>query len=225
MIDHITFTGIDARTPLEKVRGIHEEYPNVEFGVLVGSRTGQLSRFPGVTRLSQWKEFFHKHSIPAAIHLCGVMSRSVLKRNWIIVSALVDGYDRVQLNLPVEMRRNYNHVIREFAQIVPKLIIQHNSNWESVPILHKRIEYLFDRSGGRGRFNLEQWPVPNPDGRCGYSGGLSPKNVHLALEFLHQFPDRHVWLDMESGVRTNDWLDLDKVRQVCSQVHEQGKLL
>ncbi|GAA4256618.1 hypothetical protein HLK65_28415 [Azospirillum formosense] len=27
------------------------------------------------------------------------------------------------------------------------------------------------------------------------------------------------WIDMESGVRTDDWLDLDKVEAVCRAVY------
>ena len=83
---------------------------------------------------------------------------------------------------------------------------------------HPRIEYLFDESGGRGKRGdwPDPWPVL-PGMRCGYAGGLGPDNVDEALEFVERHPDARIWLDMESGVRTNDWMDLEKVEAVCQK--------
>jgi hypothetical protein len=66
-----------------------------------------------------------------------------------------------------------------------------------------RVQFLFDRSGGRGEV-AEQIP-PLTTFPIGYAGGLGPGNVHAFLDRLR--PMSHVrtfapiWIDMESGIR------------------------
>ena len=51
--------------------------------------------------------------------------------------------------------------------------------------------------------------------KIGYAGGISPDNVADKLTYLFEnVRDGEFWIDMESGVRTDDWFDLDKVRRV-----------
>lgn len=76
------------------------------------------------------------------------------------------------------------------------------------------INVLHDLSGGRG---LTPEGVPPPVGAyCGYAGGFSDENVGVRLrQMSFALPDeQEVWIDMESGVRTDDWLDLKKVESV-----------
>ena len=43
------------------------------------------------------------------------------------------------------------------------------------------VDWLFDRSGGRGLLP-DRWPVPEPSAKfVGYSGGLGPATVVVAL--------------------------------------------
>ena len=60
-----------------------------------------------------------------------------------------------------------------------------------------------------------------PDRRCGYAGGLGPDNLKAELEYLDYFlPENTViWIDMETNVRTNAKLDLDKVKK-CIDIVE-----
>ena len=52
--------------------------------------------------------------------------------------------------------------------------------------------------------------------RVGYAGGIGPHNISTAMDFVDLHPRAHIWLDMESQVRTPAWwLDLQKVRAVC----------
>lgn len=82
--------------------------------------------------------------------------------------------------------------------------------------LHHRlhIDVLHDLSGGHG---VVPEGIPPPIGMyCGYAGGFSPENVGVRLRQLAAKPPENggFWIDMESGVRTDDWLDLKKVEHV-----------
>ena len=78
---------------------------------------------------------------------------------------------------------------------------------------------LFDSSGGKGR-EPEQWPAAQNDIRCGYAGGLGPDNLRRHLGLLDGTAGNpSIWVDMESGVRSEDVqaLDLDKVKR-CLEI-------
>ena len=50
----------------------------------------------------------------------------------------------------------------------------------------------------------------------GFAGGIGPDNV---LDVIRDIGPRDpYWIDMESGVRTDDKLDLAKVRRVLEQI-------
>ena len=79
---------------------------------------------------------------------------------------------------------------------------------------------LLDASGGKGiDTEIEIFKSPN---KIGYAGGINPDNVADKLRFLLKNVSMgEFWIDMESGVRTEDWLDLDKVEKIlksCQKV-------
>lgn len=81
---------------------------------------------------------------------------------------------------------------------------------------------LLDASGGRGI----DTPIEVLKGnyKVGYAGGMNPDNVGEKLSYLMENVDGDFWIDMESGVRTDDWFDLDKVRKVleiCMPIVQQ----
>ena len=75
---------------------------------------------------------------------------------------------------------------------------------------------LFDTSGGKG---LHPIAFPEYPGHfCGYAGGIGPRNVLHTLDAINA-PSDNYWIDMESGVRSDGWFDLEKVKQVCEWVY------
>ena len=87
------------------------------------------------------------------------------------------------------------------------------------------ITTLLDASGGRGvDTGIEVLKLPH---KIGYAGGITPENVEEKLTFLMESDDvDSFWIDMETGVRTDDWFDLDKVENVlktCTEVIERYK--
>ncbi len=79
------------------------------------------------------------------------------------------------------------------------------------------IQWLYDPSGGFGR-EPAAWPRhPGGDRLVGYAGGIGPDNAARVVEAIGA--DGPYWIDMESRVRTeDDWLALEKCRQVCVAV-------
>ena len=76
----------------------------------------------------------------------------------------------------------------------------------------EHISVLLDASGGQGiNTDIEILNLPN---KVGYAGGINPDNVADKLTYLLDNCTSPFWIDMESGVRTNDWFDVEKVKQV-----------
>ena len=66
-------------------------------------------------------------------------------------------------------------------------------------------------------------PLNIPGLKVGYAGGLNPENVGEKLEYLMENVEGEFWIDMESGVRTDDRFDIDKcvsVLQTCHKILE-----
>jgi phosphoribosylanthranilate isomerase len=81
------------------------------------------------------------------------------------------------------------------------------------------VDWLFDASSGRG-IAPAAWPA-HPGRRVGYAGGIKPDNV-LDVIRAGVGAAGPYWIDMESGVRTDDRFDLTKCRQVCEAVYGGG---
>lgn len=217
MIKHITFTGIDANTDFERLQYFQYHYPLAEFGVLVSKNWQEKSpRYLNPELLPLLKNY----NLNLSIHVCGAVARSIIKNLdyeplLSIVGDNISLFKRMQLNV------SGNSPTLSTPNLVPlegqELIIQQkNVNnlqiWDSINN-HTNMSILLDASGGNGI----DTPIEihsNPYIKIGYAGGINPENVHDKLSYILQSHIGDFWIDMESGVRTNDWLDLDKVKEV-----------
>lgn len=76
---------------------------------------------------------------------------------------------------------------------------------------------LIDLSGGRGKETAPIKVMTWTGISVGYAGGIGPDNVGKILSSLLSYDEQgSFWLDMETKVRTDDWLDLDKVELVLN---------
>ena len=223
MLEIITFTGVDERTDLKALAQISEQYPQAEFAVLIGSQTaGQNQIFPPFRTVHAFRQLT---GVRTALHLCGQYARQVSgEERWNhSLQLLCNDFGRVQVNLhgdhlKPERVRIRNGAIRRLAILtgIKSVILQHRGPWDTVPLQHPRVEYLFDLSEGSGQESFSQWPEPPEGRRAGYAGGLGPHNILQAMDFVDKHPAARLWLDMERNVRTPDyWFDLDKVAEVC----------
>lgn len=219
----ITFTGIDEHTDLEHVEMISEQYPYVEWGVLLSYHHKENgNRYPDPHILERL-EFRH---LRLAAHVCGGMAKDVVAaethKMYEHLGWNFDMFKRCQINLNVSSRYAEMRSMRPFDRCLDEVIMQ-MANTEALrewlqytekPLPH--VSYLLDASGGRGIDTPINIFDDDPNIRVGYAGGMNADNVGGKLQqLLDHRSYAEFWIDMESGVRdADDWLDLDKVEQV-----------
>ena len=111
MIELLTFTGVDSRTPFDALRKLHARWPRVEFGVLVASSSTETADggiLPPLDAVRRFRDECVQSGVNCALHLCGEWSRSLFHQTPPEASGrdtlndalrLCDGFGRVQINL------------------------------------------------------------------------------------------------------------------------------
>lgn len=196
----VTFTGLDERVDLERAWHLSSEYP-IEYGVLFSrSRAGHDPRYPSNEVLSRIMSYpFPRLSA----HICGGWATEIGEGGSPSLGCDVGGFMRVQVNHRDPSAFAISMFAREWGS---RGIAQTRGEFPS----DTRVDWLYDCSGGRGQAP-PAWPVEPGARLVGYAGGFCPENV---AAFAATRGGRY-WMDMESGVRTDDWLDLDKCEAVC----------
>jgi len=199
--EFITFTGIDDRTDLKRADYLARLYP-IEWGVLF-STDNQDARFPCAQAVNEILDINGSMSA----HLCGAMSRQA--QSGIAVAAPLESFDRVQVNGKSVNTANLYDLKNEFDI---EIILQSRSDKFEESDFHQ----LFDLSGGRGE--RPQWipPIPTEGNLVGYAGGIGPETVVGYLNLIDG--NAPYWIDMESGIRSEGWFNLDRVERVCELV-------
>ena len=231
----ISFTGIDARTDLNELEQITKENPFVEFAVLLSHN---------------WKDNGNRYYNPNEIinflgktiflnaHLCGSLAHDAalgkrLPYDFLDIR-LWDHFHRFQLNI-AERSDNPSYVLRPHGTF-QEIIIQQKSVdrmdlfLESIKSrkdsIYRNFSLLLDASGGCG-VDTPLHVYPTKKYHIGYAGGINEHNVADKLRFLLSRPDVGLfWIDIESGVRTDDWFDTTKVRriiEICKNVVKEQR--
>ena len=234
---HITFTGIDARTDFRALFEIQREFPIAEFGVLVSynwKENGNRFLDPGLIGCLRKRQ--NERRLNLALHLCGTAAHEAAigqwdKVDWQTTLFRLGLFQRIQLNIAGRKDNPVSVVPPAFPNY--EIIIQQKSIYDMELYLEtKRIHpfpfsVLLDASGGKG-IDTPIMVVGNPHHKVGYAGGFNPDNVGDKLSYLLENDTYDFWIDMETGVRTDDWFDLNKVVKVlliCKQVldyHRKG---
>ena len=218
IINKVVLTGADDNTSIADLKQIQKEFSFVEWGILIASNPGR-NRYPSEDYINSLKNT----GLNLALHICGKHSRDIMSDG--IIDIKYDFFDRYQINFNFFHTKhtlsNYSELVNKFPN--KKFILQ--SNFSNEPYIKTILnEYniintniLYDSSGGRG---TEIKTINNPyNVYTGYSGGLNPGNVNNICDIISNHPDiSKVWIDMESGVRTDDKFDLNKVYNVLKIV-------
>lgn len=214
---HITFTGIDGKTDLGALWEIQQQYPIAEFGVLVAKNWRENgNRYFNPSYL----DALESRDLNLSAHLCGSIARAAVRgdfepfRDWARSSPFI--FNRCQLNITTSKENPDSFELCEDAFLFDEIILQQRSVEDCDLYLKSNMnEYvtmLLDASGGKG---IDTSLVAFAGRKVGYAGGINPDNVADKLTYLFEnVHDGEFWIDMESGVRTDDWFDLGKVRQV-----------
>lgn len=219
----VTITGADDAVDPSALAELSRAFPFVEWGILHSDTRRGTSRYPSDRWLCEIVQLSGYRGLKLSAHLCGKLARDVLfgAPGW----ALPDprAWQRVQLNgfsdgkvyaqgaeLSDRLHRCFGTEViyqcadARAAQVASMLISENNG----------RGGILIDASGGRGvRAPHIVWPAVPGMARVGYAGGIAPDNVVETCEALAAYPEK-TWIDLESGARTDDKFDLDKVHAV-----------
>lgn len=224
----VSITGADDNVSLETLHALGQRFPFVEWALLYVPKPGG-PRNP--TR--RWREEFFASpaasTASTAVHLCfkeafeqlldGSLSPEVFKA------------DRIQLN--INARRveftddEVLDVYKRSLDLGPDIILQHQGLTAPVvgrflaslkPADLARVHVLIDESRGKG-VAPAVWGVPpevaRPTTYVGFAGGINPENTtHVLGQLASQL--RPYWIDMETGVRTDNEFDAAKVEAVLT---------
>jgi phosphoribosylanthranilate isomerase len=231
ILDKITITGADNKVNLDHLYELSKQYPKVEWGILVYDKKMGSPRYP----TKDWVNYFQEGNgerFSTSAHLCGDSANQFLNKDQNIY-AQVSKFKRVQLNIRFdntltmsekitksifELMKYQLNKFHDKQQCTPVIIQDNPSNHGLVNSIsydpYNLIQVLFDTSGGNG-VSPSVWPKPSTL-YCGYAGGIGPDNLKEVLQQISQVvpEDRHIWIDMESGVRTDNEFDIEKVKQV-----------
>jgi hypothetical protein len=217
-LKYISITGADDAVDAADLVALSREFPAAEWAILLLPDRAGTPRFPK----PDWIKSFAARAagLNTAMHLCGGALLGFINGDEDIFNAM-QGFSRIQLNLKfgdVEGSYDPAALLKRVADNPRwQFIIQYAKDKQGLLPLLKDIPnhaVLFDESAGRG-ISPDTWDAPLPGHFCGYAGGLNPDNVAQNLEIIAKVAAGHeTWIDMETGVRTDDVFDLAKVRRV-----------
>lgn len=212
-LTRVTVAGVDDSVEPGQLAALSLAHPFVEWAVLFSQDRQGSPRYPSL----DWVDALCREDVRLAAHLCGRLAVGPLTggpldwKNYVNFGC----FDRIQLNHRLDPGSiNFAAALSFINDCAAKEFIVQVGTRNAAVYEGLRsapnVAPLFDRSGGRGVLP-EAWPEPCA-AWCGYAGGLNPDNLDAQLKILTALPGGAYWVDMESGVRTDDRIDLDKVR-------------
>jgi len=209
-LTRVTITGADDEVLHGDLVALWNMYPFVEWGILFSeSRTG-TPRYPSKDWVEMLCALARVSGMRLSAHFCGSLSRKLLAGAEEPLMAIPARFARAQVNGFEKENLAFMSLLRDCPGV--EWILQAGTRETlasacfvagSVP----GVSVLWDASGGRGvPIDQSQMVVDWVQRRSfpmGYAGGISPENVEDVLRMLAPIQADY-WIDMESGVRTND---------------------
>jgi len=205
----ITFTGADDKTDMAGMIDLSQRYP-IEWGILFSASRAGKPRYPTLT----WVEGLRDRGLNLSAHICGSYAKSLIASGALSIVDRISGlFQRAQINTKDEVQ-DYNRLALWGQRNTMRPILQ-SRDPKQFPT-ETRVFWLYDMSGGEG-LEPTSWPLGDfPHAMVGYAGGINPQNVTSVLSSITSVVP--YWIDMESGVRTDDEFDLKLCQEVCEAV-------
>ena len=247
---YVTITGADDNTEIMDLLDLSSRYPFVEWGILFSQSKAGVARYPSLDWVNELKElhshFAAKNNPPNfSSHLCGKWVSDLIDQGEVTFfknnQELFPLFGRVQINCYREKLKeavNSPNFWKAVLRLDKPIIL--GGNYANIELdVRKCSQYsiypLFDSSGGNGKsctsyhepftfvkVDLEKRTHIQNSMFCGYAGGLGPDNISEELDkILDATGTNQFWIDMESRIRTDDHLDLNKVEKVLEIVSKR----
>jgi len=232
-LTRVTITGADDATDPDDLQKLSEEFPFVEWAILVGSSTGP--RFPTAEWINRLVDVRTEtgNIMYLSLHVCGKFLREIANGHSSLRNYLewrLFAFERVQLNWHGEKQSSSvsQNVLNAFCSLDvggwdPQLIFQLDGVNDQLYLEASRrfaCTGLFDRSHGAGLLPGE-WPQAHKEIGCGWAGGLGPENLGEEIPKISTKACKVMdfWIDMETRVRSDDdmTLDLSRVKR-CLEI-------
>lgn len=229
MLIGVTISGADEEVDPNDLIKLSLQFPFVEWGILWSATRKGSARYPTENWMWQLARSVGRRPVRCAAHFCGLNARELRAGNdaWLLDMSPI--FRRVQINGWEPMMHEPEHndplfdatgrhpdlefvlQVRDVGHVHAAWMDAHTIKGYGGP----KASLLFDPSGGRGVAPTE-WPHAPSGIRMGFAGGITPESIESVVHALRMRPP--FWLDMESGVRTDDRFDLEKVRAVLAAV-------
>jgi hypothetical protein len=227
----VTITGADDAVPEIELVRLAKRYPFVEFGILVSPKRTGSPRYPSLQWITNTlQNAARMPPMRVAIHMCGAATREAEEGDTGWLREIADYYCgaiRVQLNgyEATGINSLSRHVTVAASCGIDLRFILQARDAQAFTYLSQLVRWqlptgavLYDPSGGRGLKLEAGWPRGYEGVSTGYAGGITPETATAAYaQCLLRGGD---WIDLESGVRTDDCFDLDKVRAVLDSIEQ-----
>jgi hypothetical protein len=218
---YVTITGADDTVNYDDLLALHKHYPFVEWAILFSQSKVGTPRYPSLEWVNGLMDFVKTSPMNLSAHLCGKWVGDIVGGHCTFFEGLdASGFKRVQLNLGTD---KLHKALRSttFLQAVGSISkpVLMGGNYAGIHpdyfyFIDNGMYPLFDSSGGNGII-ASDWPAPVEFLLCGYAGGLGPDNLCERIRGIEDVVgDAEIWIDMETNVRSENKLDLEKVRQV-----------
>jgi hypothetical protein len=200
---------------------LSQQFPFLEFGILLSLTPGDKdARYMAPTIVELILKKLASHDINTALHVCGSAVNAYVAGDQVVKRPALYA-DRIQLNFPLGRVPFDTAELDKAISTAPyKIITQHfPPNVSLVSALTaKNHQVLHDLSGGRG-IETADWPEAFEHKITGFAGGLGPDTIDAALpRILKAACKTNSWIDMESKIRTDGYLDLDLCEAVATKI-------
>lgn len=224
-INKLAIAGADDKVDQSQLVALSAEFPFIEWSVLLSVNKAGQQRYPS----PEWTMKLAEKDLSLSAHFCGWWARQVLEeKNYLLIKNFPEQFKRVQLNYNFKHSGGYNlHSLVEFMASYPERSIIFQLNKSNTPVLRQlvqdekltpNIHFLYDASGGYGKV-IERIEGTIDNQYTGYAGGLNPENIEQICQMITDDTEQvETYVDLESGVRTDNEFDLVKVRDIAQKV-------
>ena len=224
ILDRVTMTGADNSVSPGLLAELSQQYPYVEWGILVSPKRTGTPRFPDAVWMYSLQRLAETTPMQLALHVCGNWVPYLLMGHVDFPASLLHGFQHVQLNFhgqeyPCQALPFWQALSHAFPskQIIFQIDGQLGQRYLELALAQNRpgdpylsspvldCVPLFDMSHGAGVLPAV-WPKPILPGYYhGYAGGLGPDTLPTALPLIAAAAgEARIWVDMETQIRSED---------------------